>query len=246
MFPVINIGPLSVPAPAFILIIGYLAGSYLLDKKASIFSIDSDLLDRALWIGTVSTLLGARISYIVGSPIAFKGDLLSIISLNPALLDPVGGLLIGASAVYLVIAKQDADGWAFLDSLTLFLGPLIAAYFLSRYSSGDGYGIVTDLPWGIELWGAIRHPVQLYQAASALIVVVIVLIYSPSKNLLSGNIFLLFSVSTFSYLLFFAHFQEPGLLMISGFRIEQIVYWLLLLAGLLFMNFRSVSSPTKE
>jgi prolipoprotein diacylglyceryltransferase len=105
---------------------------------------------------------------------------------------------------------------------------------------------VTDLPWGIDLWGATRHPVQLYLALSALIVVVIVLIYSPSKNPMPGNTFLLFSVTTFSYLIFFAHFQEPGLLMISGFRIEQIVYWLLLLAGLLLLNFRAVSSPTKE
>ncbi len=246
MFPVINIGPLSLPTPAFILIIGYLVGSYLLDKKASIFSTDSELIDRALWIGTASALLGARISYIAGFPTAFKGDLISIFSLNPALLDPVGGLIIGCSAAFLVVTKQKIDNWAFLDSLTLFLGALFASYFLSRFSSGDGYGIVTDCPWGIYLWGAVRHPVQLYKAAFALIVLGFVLVFAPSKTKPPGITFLLFSVSTLSYLIFFTHFQESGLPLISGFRIEQVMYWLLLLAALLLLNFRSVTPPTKE
>ena len=168
MFPIISLGPLSLPAPAFILIIGYLAGSFLLDKKAKSFSIDSKIIDRALWIGTIFAFIGARLSYIAGFPAAFKGNLISIFSLNPALLDPVGGLLIGIGAVFLVISKQNTNYWAFLDSLTPLLGSLFPAYFLSRFASGNGYGVITDLPWGIHMWGAIRHPVQLYLAIFSL------------------------------------------------------------------------------
>ena len=51
MFPIIQIGPLSIPAPAFMLLTGFIAGSYLLDKKARSFSVDSEIIDRALWIG---------------------------------------------------------------------------------------------------------------------------------------------------------------------------------------------------
>ena len=72
MFPILSLGPLSIPAPAFILIVGYFTGSFLLDKKASSFSIDSEIIDRALWIGTISALIGARLSYIAGSPAAFQ------------------------------------------------------------------------------------------------------------------------------------------------------------------------------
>jgi len=245
MFPIISLGPLSLPAPAFILIVGYLAGSFLLNKKASSFSIDSEIIDRALWIGTISALLGARVSYIAGSPAAFKGNLISIISLNPALLDPVGGLIIGIAAVFFVISKQKPDYGTFLDSLTPFLGSMIPAYFLSRFAAGAGYGLITDLPWGIYLWGATRHPVQLYLTAFSLIPLIIIL-YTPFKELPSGSTFLLFLIVTSGYILFFTAFQEPRSILISGFRIGQIISWLFLLSTLLLLNYRIQLSAIKE
>ena len=245
MFPIISLGPLSLPAPAFILIIGYLAGSFLLDKKASSFSIDTEIIDRALWIGTISAIIGARLSYIAGSPAAFKGNLISIISLNPALLDPIGGLIIGIAAIFFVISKQKFDYWAFLDSLTLFLSSIFTAYFLSLFAAGDGYCLIADLPWGIYLWGATRHPVQLYLAAFSLIPLIIILLYAPFKDLPSGITFLLFSIATSGYTLFFTAFQEPRSILLSGFRIAQIISWLFLLITILLLNYR-ILSPIKE
>lgn len=243
MFPVISLGPLSVPAPAFILIIGYMAGSFLLYKKAALFSMDSEVIDRALWIGTISTFIGARLSFIAGSPASFKGDLLSVLSFNPALLDLSGGLVIGIAAVILVITRQKIDYWLFLDSLTLFLGALILAFFLSRFASGNGYGLATNMPWGIHLWGAMRHPVQLYLAVSSLILLAIFLIYAPFKGLPPGSTFLLFSSLTFSNLLFFSAFQEPGSLALAGIRIDQILFWIFLFISLILFNSKIKSTP---
>lgn len=243
MFPVINLGPLSIPAPAFILIIGYMAGSYLLDKRASSFSMDSEIIGRALWLGTISALIGARLSFIAGSPAAFKGDILSVLSLNPALLDPSGGLVIGITAIIIVVSRQKTDYWMFLDSLTPFLGALIPAYFLSRFASGNGYGLATNLPWGIHLWGAIRHPVQLYLAFTALILLVITLVYAPIKNLLPGSTFLLFIAATSSYLIFFSAFQVPGSSIFGGIRVDQTLYWVILFVTLIIYNSRNNISP---
>jgi phosphatidylglycerol:prolipoprotein diacylglycerol transferase len=245
MFPVINLGPLSLPSPAFILILGYLAGSYLLDRKAKSFSIDPDLLDRALWIGTASAILGARLSYILSFPAAFKGNLASIISLNPALLDPAGGLAIGFAAVVIVVSHRKIGFWKFLDGLTPFLAALLPAYFLSRFASGSGFGLATDLPWGIFLWGALRHPVQLYLAAFATIPLAAILLYAPPKNMPSGSTFLLFSSASASYYLFLTAFQEPGVLA-AGFRIEQIVTWIILLVLLVLLNYRIQLNSLKE
>jgi phosphatidylglycerol---prolipoprotein diacylglyceryl transferase len=242
MFPVFNIGPLSVPAPAFILIIGFLLGSYLLEKKASSYSVDSEILDRALWIGTLSTLLGARLSYIAGSPASFKGNLISLISLNPALLDPVAGFVIGISAVMLIISRQKTMYWKFLDSFTPFIGSLLPAYYLSRFASGTAYGLPTDLPWGIYLWGAARHPVQIYLTISAIILLTIILIYTPSRNLPSGSTFLLFSAASSSFLLFFTAFQEPTIFLIAGIRIEMIIFWIILFVALFLLNSRIQST----
>jgi len=245
MFPVINVGPLSLPAPAMLLILGYLAGSYLVGKKASSFSINSDFLDRVLWIGSISTLLGARLSYIAGSPAAFKGDLLSIFSLNPSLLDPIGGTVIGLAVIFIIVSKEKTDVWTFLDSLTPFLGALLPAFFLSRFASGSGYGLSTNKPWGIYLWGSNRHPVQLYLAIAALALLIIFLIYAPFKNKPSGSTFLLFSATTTGYLLFLSAFQEPTLIFLGGFRTQQMVHWLLLLFTIILLNYRIKPTLTK-
>jgi phosphatidylglycerol:prolipoprotein diacylglycerol transferase len=166
------------------------------------------------------------------------GDLFSIFSLNPALLDPVGGLLILVTAVILIIIKNKIDPWRYLDSLTPIFGALLPAYFLSLFASGNGFGTVTDLPWGINLWGAIRHPVQLYLLLFSLIPLITVLVYAPIKTIPSGSSFLLFSALTFIYLLFCATFQEPSLPTISGIRIDQILYWSGLLLMLILINIR--------
>jgi len=245
MFPIINLGPLSIPTPAFLLILGYIAGSYLLEKKSSLFSMASEIIDRALWIGTISALIGARLSYIAGAPSAFRGNILSILSLNPALLDPVGGLLIGGAAVFLVISKQKTDYWLFLDSITFFLGAMLPAFFLSRFSAGNGFGIPTDLPWGVFLWGVERHPVQIYLTIAALILLIIIIATAPIKELPPGSTFLIFIAATFSYLVFLTAYQEPSNILISGFRSGQIILWLLLLFALILLNFRFKTSITK-
>jgi len=242
MFPVINLGPLSIPAPAFILLIGYMAGSFLLDKKAASFSMDSEIIDRAIWIGTIATIIGSRLSFIARFPAAFKGDLLSTLSLNPALLDLSGGIIIGIVSVFLVVTRHKIDYWMFLDSLTPFLGALIPAYFLARFSSGSGYGLATNMPWGIHLWGAFRHPVQLYLAGAALILLAIILGYAPFKNIPPGGLFLFFSAVTSCYLLFLSAFQEPGSYIFAGFRLNQIIFWIILFVTLLLLNSRIKST----
>ena len=134
--------------------------------------------------------------------------------------------------------KNKIDPWNYLDSLTPFFGVMLPAFFFSLFASGNGFGTVTDLPWGIYLWGAIRHPVQLYLVLFSLIPLLLILVYAPAKNLPSGSSFLIFSAATFVYLLFCAAFQEPSSPTISGFRIDQILYWLGLLMMLLLINTR--------
>lgn len=238
MFPIISIGPFSVPAPSIILLVGYLAGSFLLDKKAQSYSIDSKILDRALWIGTISTLIGARLSYIVTYPAAFRGNFLSVFSINFDLLDPLGGFLIGIAVVFFLISSTKIDYWTFLDSLTPFLGSILPAYFLSRFAAGAGYGLPTNLPWGLLLWGTTRHPVQLYMFCFALVVLTIFLYYFPISNQPSGSTFLLFSNVTFSYLLFLTAYQESTISILAGIRANQILFWFVILITLILLNSR--------
>ncbi len=236
MFPTINIGPLSIPAPGFILLLGFWFGSVLTERKARRFKIDPALMEKVLWICLSSGLIGARLSYIARAPSAFQGNLLSIFSLNPNLLDPVGGLLISAAVGVHYISYQHISFWSFLDSLTPFFAVIAISLSLSSFAAGTGFGTSTTLPWGLFLWGEIRHPVQIYHLLGEIITLYIILAIKQTDEYQAGFTFLLFISLTSGFRLFFSGFQESASLIADGIRLLQVAYWMILAISLFLLN----------
>ena len=82
MLPVLNLGPLSLPVPQFVLLIGFWFGSVLSDRKSKALLDDPGFIDRLLWSSILAGILGARLSYFARNPAAFSGEYLSLFSLN--------------------------------------------------------------------------------------------------------------------------------------------------------------------
>jgi len=244
MFPTINLGPLSLPAPELILILGFWLGSTFSERYAKQFNLDPLILDKTLWITLLSGIIGARLSYVARSSFAFEGNLLAIISLNPDLLDPAGGLLISAAVGFLYLSRQQISVKAFLDSLSPLLGVMAIALSLSNFASGRGFGTATFLPWGIELWGEIRHPVQVYYIIGGVLTLFFLLRFFRTKTYQPGIIFTAFLSLTSGYRLFFSGFQETRFFTFSGIRISQVVVWAILLISLYLL--RNQIFPTLE
>ncbi len=236
MFPTINLGSLSIPAPELILLLGFWLSSILAERNAKRFKVDPNLVEKVLWICLLAGLLGARLSYIARSSTAFRGNLLSIFSLNPNLLDPVGGLLISAAVGFIYISHQRISFWAFLDSLTPFFALLTTALSLSNFASGSGFGSSTSLPWGIYLWGDFRHPVQIYYLAGGLVTLYIILAIKQYNVYQAGYTFILFISLTSGFRLFFYGFQESGIVVADGIRLAQLAYWMILSISLVLLS----------
>lgn len=233
MLPIINIGPLSLPASPLILLAGLWLGTLLMSRQAKSRGRPQDTLDQILWSSLAVGLVGARLSYIARNPWAFKGQVLSIFSLNPALLDLVGGTLIALAAGYYLISKNQLDVRKTLDDFVPLLAVLAPAIYLARFASGDGFGSVTDLPWGINLWGAIRHPVQLYYLLGGLTVVVLVLSNALKHIQIPGARFTLFLILSAGYLAILSAFQDPAGQVVGRFRLPQLGYWAIFTLSLL-------------
>ena len=246
MFPTINLGPLSIPTPEFILMLGFWLRYVLAERNAKRFQIDPHLLEKGLWICLLAGLVGARLSYVARASSAFQGNLLSIFSLNTNLLDPIGGLLISAAVGFLYVSNQRISLWVFLDSLSPFFAVLSVALSLSDLASGTGFGIPTTLPWGLSLWGELRHPVQIYYFISGFIALGVILTVKQTDKYQAGFVFLLFISLTTGFRLFFSGFQESAILFPGGIRPLQLVYWTILAISLFILRKQNLQTRMEK
>jgi phosphatidylglycerol:prolipoprotein diacylglycerol transferase len=107
---------------------------------------------------------------------------------------------------------------------------------LANFAAGTGYGTLTDLPWGIELWGGQRHPVQLYFFLSSLAVLILLVIKPGETDRPAGSSFLRYAILTTGYIIFFSAFQDPGTFVISGFRMSQLISWIILVLSIVIYH----------
>ncbi len=236
MLPVLNLGPLSLPVPQFVLLIGFWVGTVLSERKSKPLVDDPGFIDRLLWSSMLAGILGARFSYFARNPAAFNGEYLSLLSLNLNLFDPLGGLLIALTVSLFIVSRSKISPLLVLDSITPFLAIFTAAFHLSRLAAGTGFGVLTELPWAINLWGGYRHPVQLYYLLGSLITLSVILTFLIKYSYTQGFVFFVFVLLTCSYLLFFSRFETSDILIFAVIRLNQILFWVGSVISLVFLN----------
>jgi phosphatidylglycerol:prolipoprotein diacylglycerol transferase len=102
---------------------------------------------------------------------------------------------------------------------------------LSHLAAGTAFGSPTDLPWGIDLWNATRHPTQVYDLIAALLIFAFVWFRRTDST--PGTEFLLFTALTAGAHLFLEAFRGDSTLILGGVRLGQVVAWLVLALALI-------------
>ncbi len=167
MMPILQLGPLSLPLPGVLLIAGLALGETLAERWAARLRVPRKVVEDVLLYGLLGGVVAARVFYALAHPAAFAASPLSLFSLNPGLLDPVGGVIGGLAIAWWWAQRRGLTLLQLLDVLTPFFAVMAIALALSLAARGDFFGEPTTLPWAVELWGAARHPVQLYWALAA-------------------------------------------------------------------------------
>ena len=193
MFPIINIGPLAIQAPGFILILAFAIGLWMTGIFAKNLGTNQDGIENTIFVGLFSGLAGARIGFLLQNPAILQKDPLAVISLTPSMLNLSFGFLVGALVAVIYAQKKHLPLWPTLDTITPLVIIIFAGLHIANLASGDNYGLATDLPWGIQLWNAKRHPVQLYAAFLSVLLFTVLLIRTKAFNrtgfLKSGIVF---------------------------------------------------------
>ncbi|MBE9524695.1 MAG: prolipoprotein diacylglyceryl transferase [Chloroflexi bacterium] len=170
MLPILQIGPLAIQTPGLILLLGLWLGLSLSERLAPRFNSDANSLYNLVFFALVAGLLGARLGYAMQNMQHFIASPISLVSLNPGLLDISSGLAVGLLVAFIYGNRKALHLWSTLDAITPMLAVFAIALALSHYASGSAFGSVTTLPWGIYLWSAKRHPSQIYEAILAIII----------------------------------------------------------------------------
>lgn len=229
MLPIIQIGPLAIQTTGLIILLSIWLGISLAEKSANKRGITTNTLDNLILIGLASGIIGARLIYVIKYIDIFIASPISIISLNPGLLDPFGGVVIAIISMIIYGRKKNLQFWRTMDVLTPFFAVMGVAMGLSHLASGAAFGMETDVPWAIDIWGASRHPTQIYEIIAAGIILAIVW---PSRSIWlktkSGVYFLSFIAMSAGARLFLEAFRADSNIILGGFRSAQIIAWFVL------------------
>lgn len=232
MLPILQIGPLALPLAPLSLLLAIWFGLSLAEKFAPKRGVSAEALYNLTFTGLIAGLIGARLGYVFQYPNAFLESPLSLVSLNPGLLDPFAGCAAGMIGMLVFGQRAKLTFWKTLDALTPLLAVMAVGFAVAHIASGEAFGVETSLPWGIDLWGATRHPTQFYELIAAILILGMTSIWSRTPNAPTGTIFLAFVALTAGSRLFLEAFRGDSVIILGGLRSAQIVSWLVLAAAL--------------
>jgi phosphatidylglycerol---prolipoprotein diacylglyceryl transferase len=233
MLPMLQIGPLAIQTPGLVLLAGLWIGLSIAERHAHKRGVDSNHIYNIALLVLLVGIIGGRLLYAAQYPQAFLANPVSLISLNPGLFDPVAGAAAGLIAALIYGSRKKLPFWRTLDALTPLAAVMMVATALANLASGAAFGIPSELPWAVELWGALRHPVQVYEALGAMLILIIIWPARESTWFNRPGIrFLSFIALSAAARLFFEFFRGDSYLLPTGLRTAQLAAWVVLAIAL--------------
>jgi len=190
--------------------LAFAAATWLAIRRAKVEGIKSDIvMDMVVWI-LISSLLGARLTYVIFHLDEFRGRWFDII--NPIQSDGTVGIaglvVLGGVALTIPVAiyflkKREIPALKMLDILVPSLALGMAIGRIGCLLNGCCFGIPTNVPWGIEFPvsclagsaypGEHLHPTQIYESLYGFAIMSVLLLRSPHRKF-TGELFFLFLV----------------------------------------------------
>lgn len=241
-----SIGPLRIYVWGLLLAIAFLVGGFLAAKRAKGHGLDSEKVYNSLIYIIISSIIGARLSYVAAYPYQFS-NLIEIFKIWGGGLTFLGGFL-GGLIGFIIYAKiSKIDFWKYADLLAPSLALGIAITRIGCFIDWHCYGIPTNLPWGVRVGTALPvHPTQLYHMLSDLILFFILINKNLYKKMFDGKIFALFLIlySIFRFFIDFLRAYEYKVIL-------PISQWTMILVfliglGIYFKQSKSLNKQERE
>ena len=226
------------PRHFILLIIALWIGLALAERRPERHGISKDALNNLTFYSIIAYVIGGRVLYALANLSAFTPSPLSIFSPNPDLFDPTAAFFSALLIALIYGKRQNLPFWGTLDAITPIFAVLAIGLSLAHLAAGTAYGNSTDLPWAMELWSAKRHPTQIYELITALII--FGLLWFRKSETPPGILLLDFIALTAGARLFLEAYRGDSLLVFGGYRLAQVISWIILLLVLMIrMNIQT-------
>jgi phosphatidylglycerol---prolipoprotein diacylglyceryl transferase len=226
------------PRDLILLLVAGWLGLWLADRRARSSSIGEQAFDAVVFAMAIAFVAGGRVLFLAAHWSAFAASPLSLFSLNRDLFDAWGGLVAAAIVAAIFIQRRRLPALATLDLMVPLFAALSVGLALSHVASGAAFGSEAHLPWSIQLWGAERHPTQIYELLAAIAVLCTTWFWQPSRK--AGSQFLLWLVLAAASRVLIEGFRGDSTLVLGGLRVAQLVAWVVLAGALLGLEWLQV------
>lgn len=255
MYPILfEIGPVAVYSYGVMISLAILVAALALYREAPREGMNPDLVLEAIIVGAVSGLIGSRLLHVALNWEIYSGRLFTILSARFEGLSFYGAFFGGALALFFWSRRRKVNFFKMAD--------LLAPYFALGYGfgrigcllNGCCFGKVSNVFWALPaamVDNLLRHPVQLYAAAGALLIFIILKLLRKVRPF-TGSI-LLTLAALYGVLRFTTEFfrDEPvvwlGLTVAQLFSLLLAVFSLSIIMLVIFLGAKGQSkSPAKR
>lgn len=251
---IFSIGQLSIRWYGLLFASAFLSGYIVFSRYLTADRITSEMLDQLLIYIAVGTVLGARLGHcFFYEPEYFLKNPLEILKIWKGGLASHGAAIGILLSLWLYIRKYKLSFLWMIDRIVIVVALGGAFIRLGNLFNSEIYGMPTDLPWGFEfvrdrLYDAntgeilptvARHPTQLYEALSYMLIFAILLTFFRKRHLKvrDGFIFGVFMILLFSarFLIEFVKNDQVAFEAGMQFNMGQLLSLPFILAGVLMI-----------
>ncbi len=243
MHPIlISFGPVTIYSWGFMVAIAFAVAIWLAAMLAKTKGIDPENIIDIAAVVLISSLLGARLFYVLGFWNEFIGHPAEILAIWEGGMVFYGGLIFGFIALVLMAKAKKMSIITLLDAAA----PAVAlGYAIGRigcFLRGCCFGVECNLPWAMHFpeSAGLRHPTQMYSFAAGLLIFA-ALIFLYYRNKKAGNVFIagLILYSLYRFIIEFFRFSPSYWL---WFTPSQWISLVLLISITLYIYLRDKKS----
>src|SRR5262245_52211676 len=230
MYPLVEIGPLRLSSGGLLLLVSIIVGGWLIGRVAQSRGGAqlAQRADRCFYPVLIGAALGARLWYGLFNQDLYIRNPGMFLTLRVGDFAWPGALLGGLLAGYVWCRRNGFDDLKLADSAALILPAVQMIASVGLLLSGEAFGVPTSLPWAVPLFGAMRHPTQIYFALAALSTLIAVWLLSR-RPLPMGALFMFYLGLQGLTSLLVEALRADSLVLPAGIRAAQVFGLALLL-----------------